>query len=214
MAIAYDTSVDGGLNPSDSTTWQWNHTCTGTDRILFVSFFGDATDYITGVTYNSVSMTEVGKVASGVDRYNYLYVLHAPATGSNQVQITASQGIRMAGSSVSYTGAEQTSTVDNSTTNTGNTVTTLTTSLTPTVNNCWTILGVRSPSEPISSTGSTLRESSNGHGSFDSNGAITPAASYSMTVTHISGFPAHVMASFAPVTPIGGFMTTNPGYWG
>jgi hypothetical protein len=60
MAIAVDaTSQD---HSATATSLTFSHTCSGSNRILFVGIVGDiTTDTVTGVTYAGVSMTLVGK---------------------------------------------------------------------------------------------------------------------------------------------------------
>jgi len=69
------------------------HTCSGTNRVLLVAFsnrFGTIFD-ITGVTYNSVAMTQLGTINnsdSGANIEGWLFGLIAPATGANNVVVT------------------------------------------------------------------------------------------------------------------------------
>ena len=202
MAIAFDAVTDGGFGTVAGTTKTFAHTCTGSDRILFVATAGGSgfTDDITGVTYNTVAMTLVNKVKIPGDRYIYLWYLIAPATGSNNVVVTTStSGGFVGASATSYTGAKQSGQPDANTTNTvtGNS---LTGTLTTIADNCWTVLaGEQNGATPTAGTGSTLRTTSQNPELFDSNGAITPAGSTSMTITGSSGNGmALVMASFAP----------------
>jgi hypothetical protein len=222
MAIAFDAATDGGFSTGTSHTFA--HTCTGSDRLLFVGIAGDhpsGSDDITGVTYNGAAMTLVAKEANaGLDRILYLYVLIAPATGANNVVVSATNVHDIFAGAVSYTGAKQTGQPDNSTTNvSGASPTSLTTSLTPVADSCWTIVMAGSyaaNNAPTAGTGSTRRTYDGTFGTwglFDSNAAISPAASYSMT----TGYPVpasnpigHVMASFAP--PGGGGGGGNPWY--
>lgn len=205
MAITFDSASDGAT-ASGGATFGWTHTTSGSDRILFVTTLSTnlGSDNVTGVTYNGVSMTKVDSAppATGIDRAVTLWVLDNPASGANTVTVSMTGGNSDTyGSSSSYAGAKQTSTVDNKTTNHSDSTTSLTTSLTTVADNCWTIIGAwYSGTRPIAGTGSTIRTTNGIPALYDSNAAITPAGSYSMTLTTTptAGVNA-VMASFAPV---------------
>lgn len=217
MAIAFDAASDGGA--ITATSLSWSHTCTGANRILFVGFNGDnsgGADDITGVTYNSVAMTlAVKKInpTSG-DRNLYLYYLIAPATGSHTVTISASGSHNLSGGALSYTGAKQSSQPDATTTNVevSSASKTLTTAIVTVNDNSWSVLlegCFDGSSGPIAGTGATLRQldtisTFGAWGLFDSNAAIHPAGSYSMTTTRTSDpfglCIVHVVASFQPDT--------------
>jgi len=86
MAIAFDATTDGGNTTATSLTY--SHTCTGSNRILFVSVIGAiGSDNVTGATYAGAAMTLVDKQASA--RSTYLFYLIAPATGANNVVVSA-----------------------------------------------------------------------------------------------------------------------------
>lgn len=206
--IAFDAAVNGGIvNPGTSRTW--SHTCTGSDRILFVAVFGDlltsdATGAkITGATYNGVAMTLLDKVtppASG-ERWLYLYYLINPDTGANNVVVSASSSIVIAGNSASYTGVNQSGQPDATNKGTASSTTSITRSLTTIADNCWTFMaGKASGGNVTAGSGSTMRSTENNDlGIFDSNGAITPAGSTSMTMnSSITTVFSAVMASFSP----------------
>lgn len=205
MAIAFDAATDGAfVNPATSHTY--SHTCTGSDRALFVAIVGDFADVVTGVTYAGVSMTRIDEVRVGSDRYVYLYGLLNPASGANNVVVSASASIFLLGVCSSYTGADTSGSMpDASNTNsvTGG-PTTLTTSVTTVADNCWSVLAAYavSASNMTAGTGSTERkEDTTFHRLtiYDSNAAITPAGSYSMTCDSNSGDGiGHVIGSFAP----------------
>lgn len=204
--IALDATA-GGNNNSNVLTYP--HTCTGSNIILFLAIEVNGNLYgsITSVTYNGIAMTQINTKNTADNQLIFLYYLIAPATGANNISISISGTTVIRGSSVSYTGANQTGVPDASTVNSGASVTSLATSVTTVLDNCWTVLAAVSNSGALSaSTGSTLRNSQNGSGGiFDSNGIIHPAGSKSMSVLDSGGAAnlATVMASFAP------FITTN-----
>lgn len=209
MAIAFDTATNGGFASGTSRTF--SHTCSGSNRILFVHCGHNASsDIITGVTYNGVSMTQIATVSPTANRREYLFYLIAPATGANNVVITASGSTSIFGNAASYTGVKQSDQPDNSTTATSSTTPSETT-LTTVADNCWTILCtvMDSSVEPTASTNSTKRIQNGTFTDaviFDSNGAVTPAGSFTMTLTHPGTDQlSRIMASFAPATSTANF---------
>lgn len=195
MPIAFDkTSIVTGTGAS----YFVDHNCSGIDRLLTVGFRGGGGegDRVNSVAYNGVAFTRVGKVtAPGDASVIQLWYLLNPASGLNTFTLTYSSSGFFEGQIASYTGIEQDSQPDNSTTKT-QTGQSITTSLTPIKNNCWTILGVSGQGvSEEAGTGSTQR----GENLYDSGGPISPASSYSMTVQadNSSGWGA-VMASFSP----------------
>lgn len=124
MSVAYDTVGPSSLGTATTgTSLSWSHTCSGTNRLLVVSInVGAASDDVeTTATYNGVSMTSAGRVASNnqIDGYTQLFYLVAPATGSNTVTVTSTLSKSLVGGSISFTGVDQTSPVSNITTNFG-----------------------------------------------------------------------------------------------
>jgi hypothetical protein len=207
MAIAPDAQGQGYILAGSSLTW--SHTCSGSDRILWVQCARDATvDNITGVTYNGVAMTLLDKQTNSTDRIEYVFYLIAPDTGTHDVVVSASLAVpSIFGNSSSYTGAKQ-SGVPDASTKQSISGSPYTTSLTTIADNCWTILfTTTSATTPVASTGSTLRASNGtvgGEKIFDSNGPITPAGNYDMLVTGNGGAIGFIMASFAPAGAVGG----------
>ena len=204
MAIALDAVTNMASGSGTSLTFA--HTCTGDDRILFV-FVETAegtTPVVSGVTYNSVAMTEINNVSFtvGGNAVVYLYYLVAPSTGANNVVISCSSSmVLIRGNAVSYTGASQTGQPDGSDTETGSGASG-TVTITTTADNCWMVFGqANNAAEPTAGTNSTRRGTSGGggFGYFDSNGAITPAQSFGMgwAVSGGNGFGV-CAASFSP----------------
>lgn len=200
MAIAFDASA-GANTGVPATSYTYAHTCTGSDRILFVgAMIALLTDSISGVTYNGSAATFIASAVQGPTAYYAkLYYLIAPSTGANNVVISSSLSGYIFGKSASYTGASQTGVPDASTTST-TTGTSYTTSVTSIADNCWAVLYDAGDRQPVASTGSTLRKSGPNDGIFDSNSAKTPAGSISMSLTRASGGgQGQVMATFKPV---------------
>lgn len=141
MAIARDAQT--GVNPANGTSFTQAHTCTGSDRLITVwVMIGNVTDIVTGITYNGVSMTRAKAHlrAVGGAGYHFCYILHAPATGANNVVVSASTTMTGIVCYIeSYTGVNQSSTADS--TNENNTAASSTFTMTTTVvaSNCWLV---------------------------------------------------------------------------
>lgn len=200
MALAFDASAN--LPNGAGATQNFSHTCSGVNRILFVTInTGIGSDIITGVTYNSVAMTLVDKqLNSSNDSYTYLYYLINPSTGANNITITNSNaaiGIRAA--SASYTGAKLSAQPDNTAKNTA-TGTSISQSLTPVADNCWIVSGTGNEgSNPSAGTGTTLRDTGSTSAIGDTNGPIHPAASTSMAWS--TGGSVHLAVIMASISP-------------
>jgi len=201
MAIAYDSSTASSGGSATSRTF--SHTCSGSDRILFVATLSGGGDIVTGATYNSVSMTQVGKVLLGTDNELYLHYLIAPATGSNNVVVSMSGTAYIQCAATSFTGANQSSQPDASTTSYNPSTSSLTTTVTTIADNCWLVEAGRAmdTSSIGAGSGTTLRIGDYLCCMLDSNGARTPAGSQSLVFTGgASGRMGNVMASFSPST--------------
>jgi hypothetical protein len=180
MAIAFDSTATA--NQASGATLTFSHTCSGSDRILLVGVVTEiaSPDIVTGVTYNGVAMTQLGKVFSGDLDEVYLYALIAPATGANNVVISVSNALAFTyGGSVSYTGAYQDALPTGGDIVTGSTsgASTLSLSgLTPSTANSW-IVGVadnQSSNTTLSSSG-TLRQAGRPQVVFDTNAIVSGA---------------------------------------
>ena len=145
-------------------------------------------------------MTLIGKVQVPDDRWIYMWYLINPASGAHNVVVSASGTSLIGGMAVSYTGAKQSAQPDAFATNSSSGATSITTSVTTVANNCWTVLYSKIDGTAITAgTGSTQRVNNTGKALFDSNSALTPAGSKSMTLTDAaSPHWGVVMASFSP----------------
>lgn len=189
MAIALDSTTQNTGSGSLS------HTVSGTNRILFVSVLGGAAfgDNISGVTYNGDAMSLAGKSATSGDRWNYLFYLIAPDTGTNTVSI--SDGGLGVGATVatSYTGVNQ-GALDASGTTSG-VGTSQTGSLTTTVDSCWLVGAMHVDIAPTAGAGTTFR----GDRFYDSNGSVGTAGSHSLALTWVGSVGwSYILASIAP----------------
>lgn len=204
MAIAFDAQAVSAY--SAGTTCTWSHTCTGSDRILFVSAYCGTSAAMTA-TYNGVSMTSVTNLAmtgAASGQYIRMWYLVNPSTGANNCVLSSTSD--MYGFSTSYTGASQTGQPDS--TNSGGNAsgsTSLTVSTTTTADNCWLVGLIYSGTAPSAGANTTFRSGiTNVLYAVDSNSAQTPAGSKSMNFTHSSSFDGMIIASFSPAGGGGG----------
>lgn len=106
MAIAIDSGNNGTqANVTSGNTMTWSHTCTGAGLMLVVAIACDNTNQPTSVTYNGVAMTLAVSRDDGSALKVHFYYLSDPATGANNVVMTASATGDYAGGSVSLTDA-------------------------------------------------------------------------------------------------------------
>lgn len=211
MAIARD-AVAASTGTDTDFNLTFAHDCgSGADRFLIVAIHTSADD-ITGVTYAGVAMVLLDKSSDGVSQ---LWGLHNPAAGSNNVSITNNGFHRMSAVAQCYTGVQQSTTPDavSGSTDTAIFATSLTMSTTTVADNCWVFFAVRcanTASLPSAGTGSSLvgqhqPASAESISLFDTNGAVTPAGSRSMQVTHGSSTNlSGAQVSLAPAAGGGG----------
>lgn len=124
MSVAFDAvgpnSSGFTSNPISTSPKTFSHTCSGADRVLFVEVgvgtaapTTDTAVVVSGVTYNGVAMTFIGRRHSNDSNTGYaeLWVLVNPDTGANTVSVTFSSldgtdAVCEIGS-VSFTGVDQ-----------------------------------------------------------------------------------------------------------
>lgn len=185
MAIALD-SAGGAYTRKASVTsiTQAFNNVGGNFLVVGVANTADA-DNVTGITYNGVAMTRaIAKVGGGNGEGTFLYYLANPATGSNNVVISFSGTCTADFGIASYSGVATSSILDGTVGvfGSGNPVTE---TITTTVDNCWMVAFSGLQRGSTASTNSTQRSGVSGGGNlFDSNGAITPAGSFSMSQTN------------------------------
>ncbi|MGI9451951.1 MAG: hypothetical protein ACR2QH_15115 [Geminicoccaceae bacterium] len=121
MALPSLLTSAGFQSAANGSTFNntFNSLTTGSDRVLVVAVFGDTSSTITttGVTYNSVALTEIVQVDGEypnpwIPGVSWWYLV-APATGSNSLNVTydSSADSRQVWASV-WTGGHQTTPVD------------------------------------------------------------------------------------------------------
>lgn len=206
-AIAFDTFTAGTLvNPGSSVTI--SHTVSASaDPILFGGGIV-RTNTISGMTYNSVSMTAIGSAVQGVNDKIYLFYLVAPASGAHNLVISQTGSSVINGNAISYIGAKQTGQPDANTDTAQATVANQDGTVTTIADNSWAVMYAYDAQTGVSSAGAgtTLRGTSNGGANtqfYDGNGAKTPAGSYTLNFV-ASGSPGtnvgmcNKIASFSP----------------
>lgn len=143
MAIALDATTEP--NSATGTSFTWEHTCTGENRFLACMPYHGTTgnDVVTGVTYAGASMTRAGTapLPDNLQRV-YLYYKAAPASGANNIVISASSSVGWRPLGKSYTGCHQSAPLDGADSGNATSVTTWSQSLTPNVPNCWVVSGL------------------------------------------------------------------------
>lgn len=208
MAIAVDSSVSG-LSATPGSSLTWSHTCTGSNRILFVGAVtneADNTDYVTGVTYNGVAMTRVDSFRSQGQGGTVMYMLVNPASGANNVVVSLSASKNIYGASTSYTGALQTGQPDSNNGNASDPVTTLTVNTTVVLANSWlvSVAGRKAgSSDTIAASTNTTSRTVNSYVAIgDSNGGQAAGArGQTWTLSGSNGL-AVINVSFSPVLDV------------
>ena len=203
MAIAYDLATDFPTTASGTSATLTGHTVTGTNTVIFVSFYlVGSSDFVTGVTWAGVSLTQLAKSQLYSNRYHYIYGLVGAATGANDVVISLSSADQCIRPIVaSYTGVSQTGLPDAVLIQGAGTVT-WSISRTTIADNCWMAVRARANNAVATTAGGTTRvTTAAGDISLwaDSNAAITPAGSYTISGTCTdSGENAQWAVTFAP----------------
>lgn len=218
MAIAFDTSTTPSARSNSWTTMTQAHTCSGSDRILFVVTGNNlAGTTCSWVTYNWVAMTNIGwDTVNSNNSHMKLWYLIAPATGSNNVVATFTASCVSMMQIVSYTWANQSSQPDASVVS-SITSNTFTQSLTTISDNCWIILANMAMSWWTQTAWSNafIRIQNEALAFWlwiaDTNSSQTPAWSKSMTINSTISQPFNwIMASFSPSG--GASPQTNPAF--
>lgn len=137
MAVAFDAvgpSATGTISQgAPPATLTWSHTCSGSDRLLIVTasyatggaYGGSDAGAALSATYNGVSMTSVGvRHSNDSDAgFGQMFYLVNPPTGSNTVAVSVSGWLAnnadIIAGSVSFTGVDQSTPVQNYTNNAG-----------------------------------------------------------------------------------------------
>ena len=215
MAISYD-AVSTGTPSSNSISF--SHTVgNGNFRLLVVAVTvsGKDTDiYCSSVKYNGVSLTKNKEQRStdwrtGRRGYVGIWTLVNPPKGANTVLATLTGGTDSGScGAISYFGVKQSSTVNASTSNEGNSDGTKNTYLTPTVSNSWVISGHIVRGDAIGCTyNQTARHTGGGSNSRsqDTNGAVSSQQNMRVIITSdaMNGYVNAAIAFSPHTTSIG-----------
>ena len=185
MAIALDTAVSQRVSSGTNTVPMTIGASANYLVVHVVVLSGTVS-----VTWNGVSMTQVGVTAtSAANGYkSYSYYLAAPATGTHNIVATQSGSTTLYVMGISYSGVAQTAPEAAVASNPSGGATSLVQTITTLTANAWTTCSSTNDQQPpnlTASTNSTLRGSvmDNSVGAFDSNGPIASPGSFSMTQT-------------------------------
>lgn len=199
MAITVDTTTNPDTGGSTSSPYSWSHTCTGSNLGLFVITDCSSSGGVTGVTYNSVTLTKVGSDFTLVDRIINLWYLANPASGSNTIVVSFTGGF-MRVAAASYTGMAQNGQPEAQGQNSG-TGTSVSQAVTVATDQAWLIGIIGADSGGITAgANTTLRVATGGSTLYyivDTN-AGQSTGSRSMAATMSSGPKGINIGSFAP----------------
>lgn len=220
MAIVFDAAVSNQANAVTSNTISIT-IGSGANRIVFLGVqFATGTDVSGTPTCAGVPMTLAGSYSGGGGVFNktYVYYYLSPATGSNNITVNNSGGANyIYASAASYAGVSQTGPIDVSAAATPTTGTSLSKSLTTTVDNDWLVgffSGFNTGAALSAGASTTFRTTVTG-GSWnnwgDSNAAKTPPGSYSIADAAASSEIMGIYAvALAPALGIGTATTVFP----
>lgn len=213
MAIAFDSTTTSSLG-SAVTSITFAHTCTGSDRILFVATANNGGVNVTGVTYNGVAMTNIGwALSNNAPSKSYLWYLIAPATGANNVIVSLSWSASVIAKVASYTWVKQSAQPDAFSLWWPTTTTSYSQSVTTIADNSWAIMCWMGRTGSAITAGANTFIRSNielvlaGLFIIDTNSPKTPAGTDTMNVTSGSQEFTGIMASFSPLVS-----TTNSSF--
>lgn len=139
-SITFDATSTSGFKIGLSS-YNWTHTCAGSNRglIVNISIFGSGT--VTGITYGGVAMQFVRADTIGLFR-NEIWQLPNPASGANSIAVSLSASLTTVGNADSYNNVNQTNMVSNSMGATGSNSTAPTVSLTTLDDRSWIVSGL------------------------------------------------------------------------
>lgn len=185
--IAFDAASSGTWVPAPGASIVWQHTCSGTDRILLVGVYvRDIIQSVSSITYAGAALTKIGDVPVGAGAIRLeLWYRIAPATGSNtiDVDLTGTVSATLGASAVSLTGVHQTSPIGNTNSSAPDTGTSVSTSVTTSTANSWLVDAVMHRNDITINSDQTERQNTN-NGSTTVGGmatrTTTTTGSYSM----------------------------------
>ena len=194
----------------DASSITTSHTSTGSDRVIYTTFFSTGGDTVTAVSIGGVGYTKICSIqrpGSPTGRYQALWRAIAPPTGAQTITVTGAYALI---ASASYTGANQTTQPDNGgTTGTAAAQSTLAIANTAVTDTSLLVGGFGNHNFIISAGADTQNraDAASGVGMYDATAATSPAGSKTLTVTPTSadnmmGCVAHVRAIVAAGAPV------------
>jgi hypothetical protein len=182
-------------------------TVSGSDTIgIALLWVADSDANNAGLNWNGVAMTALNSgsnVANAGPSYMRAYYIKGPTTGTLTTTLNASRTWSLV--CAVYTGGDQTTQPDNETTFSNSNTMSITSSLTPTVDECLVVMMGRSNygTSATPSTNCTSRgEESNGTFLYDSNTTNPGTSSFSQTVTDAN--PAYISGFQVAIKPTSG----------
>lgn len=215
-AIAFDNATGANTIGSAATSLTYSKTNTGANLMLIV-FVENANqaDDITGITYNGVSLTQVRKRLTAVGNFpQYAYALQAPATSANNIVISWTTSKQARSVALSYTGVNQSVTLDSTGDNQApGGSSPLTTTATTVADNSWLVTAAGIQRTPTASTGITFRTSAGSETAYkgaDSNSAITPAGNYNFDWTFATAGGPEIGVMYVTLAPAAAVVASTP----
>lgn len=211
MAIAYQAQSTGSVFFSTSLTF--SHTPSGTDRVLIVSVTSLDTSATITATFNGVSMTQIATLDNnGVYRQTAFYLVNPSATTANVV-VTSTVTDIIRACAVTYSGAQQDSSVIDGSNSGFNDGVILNTTITTSNSGTWGISCVGGEETPPVPDSQTSRSVSSDEGAriADTNGAMS-VGSNTATLPSNGGFAAHSNIFFGIKESAGSSPVTNPSF--
>ena len=187
MAVAFDAG--SGANGSTGTSQTLSHTCSGSNRILWVGCFSNNNSIPSAMTYNGVAMTaHVSKLQNSPNSNESIALrfLVAPATGANNIVVTwSTSNPNPSVSGASFTDGTQSAVTEGTQVASGASAASASGTVVTSADNCFSILLVRATGGAGDTAGTNSTRVIAGAiigNMFYSTTAKTPAGSMSQTV--------------------------------
>lgn len=195
-AISFDAAASSFQ--SNVTSSSIPFTTSGVNRMLLVGITADlATDKVSTVTYNGVSMTRLAAFLTPADRWTYLYSLLNPAIGAHNVVVSLSGTSNIATINASYDGVLQLGQPNATSSATSTNATSTNASVTTKKNGDWVAMFVDNSGAGQTPNNAMVLRNNNGIEFWDSNRGISPFGAFNVTTTGgLSGWGT-IMASFS-----------------
>lgn len=174
------------VNPASNTV---SFDATATNGYLVVQTLKQSSQTVTGVTYNGVAMTQLNTMQGNTAAETlYLWGLAAPTTGTNNIVVSDSGAGTLIVDASLYSGAQQTTAVEATSTNSGTNATSASVSVTTLTDNAWLVGYFRANSAEggFTAGSNTVIRTDAAEGTrqlADSGADQTPAGSHSLNAT-------------------------------